>query len=90
MADETFDEVREQAAEAVTDEELVSVYAGLVREDGRREYYFANDIDDGHRLRETAAVQLGTLLRVLADRSELSVEEIAELAVEYAEGMETR
>ena len=39
---------------------------------------------------EAAAVQLGMLVRVLADRSDRGLEEVAELAVERAEGMELR
>lgn len=90
MSDPRFDETRTEAAAAITDGDLRSVYAGLVREDGRREYYFANDTGEAADLRETAAVQLGMLLRVLADRSEQSPEEVADLAVERAERMELR
>lgn len=89
MEDPTFDELQERAAEAVTSDDPVSVYAGLVHEDGQREYYFGNDVEN-EELRETAAVQLGMMLRVLADRSNHSVEEVAELAAERAEQMQLR
>ena len=90
MAAPQFDEVREEAADALTGESLRSTYAGIVHENGRHEYYFGNDTEDAEELREAAAVQLGMLLRVLADRSEDDLERVAELAVERAEAMELR
>ncbi|NHN58731.1 MULTISPECIES: hypothetical protein [Halorussus] len=90
MGEPGFEELQERAADAVADDELVSVYAGLVGEDGGREYYFGNDTEDGEKLRETAAVQLGMMVRVLADRSESTVEELTDLAAERAEQMELR
>ena len=85
-----FDEVRQEAAAAVTGEDLRSVYAGLVHENGRHEYYFGNDTEDAEQLREAAAVQLGMLCRVLADRSDRSPQEVADLAAERAEAMTLR
>ena len=90
MENTRFEELQEQAAEAVVGDELASVYAGLVHEDGRHEYYFGNDIEEPEALRETAATQLGMMLRVLADRSDSSVDEITELAAERAERLELR
>lgn len=88
--DTEFDRVRERAREALADEDLESVYVGLLSEDGQPAYFFGNDTEDAAQLREDAAVQLGMLVRVLADRSELSVEEVAELGREQAELMDTR
>ncbi|NUB91025.1 hypothetical protein HTZ84_12690 [Haloterrigena sp. SYSU A558-1] len=92
MTNPQFEEVKAEAAAAITDDEaeLRSVYAGLVHEDGRHEYYFGNDTEEASELREAAAIQLGMLTRVLADRSDSTVDEIAELAAERAEGMELR
>jgi len=90
MADPRFEEVKTEAAEAITGDDLRSVYAGIVHEDGRHEYYFGNDTEEAAELREAATVQLGMLLRVLADRSDSSVEEITDLAAERAEHMELR
>jgi hypothetical protein len=90
MTNPRFVELQEQAAEAVVEDELVSVYAGLVHEDGEHEYYFGNDTEEAEELRETAAVQLGVMLRVLADRSDSSLDEITDLAVERAEEMRLR
>ncbi|WP_435156571.1 hypothetical protein [Haladaptatus sp. DFWS20] len=90
MANPRFEEVKADASTAITDEELRSVYAGIVHEDGRHEYYFGNDTGAEAELREAAAVQLGMMLRVLADRSNSSIEEITDLAVERAEQMELR
>ncbi|WP_247004114.1 hypothetical protein [Halosolutus gelatinilyticus] len=90
MANPQFDDVRNRAAEAVTEDNLRSVYTGLIHEDGRHEYYFANDTEEAAQLRESAAIQLGMLLRVLADRSDSSVPEITELAIDRAEQMELR
>ncbi|OYR42972.1 hypothetical protein DJ82_01005 [Halorubrum sp. Ib24] len=90
MTNPRFEEVRTEAADAITDGELRSVYGGLVHDDGRHEYYFGNDTGDATELRETAAIQLGMLLRVLADRSEDDLEAVAELAVERAEEMQLR
>ena len=90
MSNPRFEEVRTEASAAITEGELRSVYAGLVHEDGRHEYYFGNDTGDAEALREAAAVQLGMLVRVLADRSDRTPEQVAELAVERAEQMELR
>ena len=90
MTNPRFEEVRTEAAAAITEDELRSVYTGLVHEDGRHEYYFGNDTGDAEELRETAAIQLGMLLRVLADRSEDDLEAVADLAVERAEEMQLR
>ncbi|MFB6255905.1 MAG: hypothetical protein ABEH58_04120 [Haloplanus sp.] len=90
MTNQRFDETREEAAAAITDDDLRSVYVGLVREDGRHEYYFANDTGEASELREAAAVQLGMLARVLADRSDRDLEEVTELAAERARHMELR
>ncbi|WP_408960500.1 hypothetical protein [Natrinema sp. 74] len=90
MSNPRFDELQEQAAEAVVEEDLVSVYAGLVHEDGQHEYYFGNDTEDAEELREMAAVQLGMMLRVLADRSDSSIDEITDLAAERAQEMQLR
>ena len=90
MAAPQFDEVREEAADALTEESLRSTYAGIVHENGRHEYYFGNDTGEAAELREAAAVQLGMLLRVLADRSERTPEEVADLALERAGEMELR
>lgn len=85
-----FDEVKREASAAITESELRSVYTGIVHEDGRHEYYFGNDTEDAEALREAAAVQLGMLLRVLADRSESDIDELTDLAAERAEQMELR
>ncbi|QLG63480.1 hypothetical protein [Halorarum salinum] len=84
MAEREFETFQARAAEAVSGDGLESVYVGIVREDGEREYYFGNDTEDVGELREAAATQLGMLLRVLADRSDDSVDEVADLAVERA------
>lgn len=88
MTNSHFEELREEAAEAVCEDELISVYTGLVHEDGRHEYYFGNDTEEATELRETAAIQLGMMLRVLADRSDSSIDEITDLAAERAESMQ--
>ena len=90
MSAPRFDEVRTEAAAAISEQELYSVYAGLVHADGRHEFYFGNDTEDAEELREAAAIQLGMMLRVLADRSDQSLSEVADLAVERAESMELR
>lgn len=71
-------------------EDLVSVYAGIVHNDGHHEYYSGNDTEEAGKLREMAAVQLGVMLRVLGDRSNSTVDEITDLAVERAELMRLR
>ncbi|GGC64145.1 hypothetical protein [Haloferax sulfurifontis] len=87
MTNPRFDDVRAKAADATREDDVQSVYTGLVHDDGRHEYYFANDTEGASELRETAAVQLGMLVRVLADRSESDVDEITDLAAERAENM---
>jgi hypothetical protein len=90
MTNPQFEEVKREASEAVTQEDLRSVYTGVIHENGRHQFYFGNDTTEATELREAAAVQLGMLLRVLADRSDSSLEELSELAVERAEAMELR
>ncbi|WP_369335252.1 hypothetical protein [Natrialba sp. PRR66] len=90
MTNPRFEEVKTEAAKAVSGDDLRSVYTGIVHEDGRHEYYFGNDTEEAAELREAAAIHLGMLVRVLADRSDSPVEEIADLAVERAEQMELR
>jgi hypothetical protein len=84
-----FERARERAVEALRDDDVASMYVGLIREDGTTEYYFANAVDEAE-LRETAAAQLGALTRVLAEQSASTVEEIAELAARRAESMDVR
>lgn len=90
MPDPRFREVRSEAASAIETGDLHSLYTGLVHEDGRHEYYFGNDTEAAEELRENAAIQVGMLLRVLADRSESDLDELADLAVERAEEMDLR
>lgn len=81
-----FEALREKAIEGLEDEDVVSLYVGLIHDEGEDAYYFANDVDEDD-LQEMAVTQLGMLTRVLATKSDLSVEEVAELAVEQAGGM---
>jgi len=90
MSDPRFREVRSEAASAIETGDLYSVYAGLVHEDGRHEYYLGNDTETAEELRENAAIQVGMMLRVLADRSETDLDDLADLAVERAEEMDLR
>jgi hypothetical protein len=85
--DDEFDELRARATQAIDDDDIRSMYVGLVRDDGAKEYYFGNTVDE-EELRRTAASQLGMMLRVLADQSASTVEEVGELAVEQAESMD--
>jgi hypothetical protein len=85
-----FEEVKTEASAAITEADLRSVYTGIIHEDGRHEYYFGNDTAEAAELREAAAIQLGMLLRVLADRSDSSIDELTTLAAERAEQMELR
>lgn len=83
-----LDELRARAADAIDDDDdLRSMYLGVVREDGEKEYYFGNAVDESE-LREVAVVQLAMMTRVLATQSASSVEEIAELAAQQAESMD--
>lgn len=90
MAAPRFEEVQEEAASAITESDLRSVYAGVIHENGRHDFFFGNDTEDAEALREAAAIQLGMMLRVLADRSDSSLEELSELAVERAQHMRLR
>lgn len=83
---EEFEALRERAIEGIEDEDVVSLYVGLVHEEGQDAYYFANDVDD-EELQEMAARQLGMLTRVLATQSDLSLEEVTDLALERADEM---
>lgn len=46
MTNPRSDELREQAADAVTDDDLIPMYTGLVCEVGRHEYYFGNGTEE--------------------------------------------
>ncbi|MUV56114.1 hypothetical protein SAMN04487947_2808 [Halogeometricum rufum] len=87
--DPTFERVREQAAEALTESDAASLYVGLAGPDGQNEYYFANDVDD-EELQEMAAQQLGMLTRVLAEQSNASIEQVTSQAAEMAKQMNVR
>jgi hypothetical protein len=86
--DDEFNRVRERAAGEITAEDVHSMYVGLIDASGENEFYFAN-ADDAD-LQGLAVTQLGMMTRVLADQSNLSAEEVAELAVERAEEMDLR
>lgn len=86
-ATDEFDRMRAQAAEAIDREDIVSMYVGLIPADGSNEYYFGNTVEEAE-LRETAAIQLGMMTRVLAEKSAWTVEEVAQHAVERAESMD--
>ncbi|WP_408959852.1 hypothetical protein [Natrinema sp. 74] len=90
MTDLEFEAFQTRVSEAVSEDELRSVYAGIVHENGQYEYYFGTDTEDVSELRSTAAVQLGMLLKVLADRSNSDIDEITDLAVERAAEMQLR
>lgn len=81
-----FETVRRRAIEAIEREDVVSVYAGLIHEDRQDAYYFANDVDDDE-LQRMAVRQLGMLTRVLTEQSDLTAEEVTELARERADEM---
>lgn len=84
-----FDGLRAQAIEAIDRDDVRSMYVGLIHEDGTKEYYFGNTVDEA-ALRETAAEQLGMITCVLAEKSASTVSELAELAAEQAESMDLR
>lgn len=84
-----FDRVRTQAAEALDRNDVRSMYVGLIHEDGGKEYYFANTVDEAE-LRKTAAAQLGMMTRVLAEKSASTIARITELAAEQAESLDLR
>lgn len=65
-------------------------YRQLVRESGENKFYFGNDTEGATDLQETAAVQLGMMDRVLADRWDLSVAVVTNIAAERAEEMRLR
>ncbi|KZN23181.1 hypothetical protein A4G99_13980 [Haladaptatus sp. R4] len=88
MENPEFEELQERASEAVTGDELRSVYVGLVHHGGEQEYYFGNDVEENEELQEMTAVQLGMLLRVIADRSDATAAEIADAAVDHAAQMQ--
>ncbi|GAD52958.1 hypothetical protein MBEHAL_1718 [Halarchaeum acidiphilum MH1-52-1] len=79
-----FEEVRERAIETLERDDLRSVYVGVLDETEENEFFFGNETEDPHALQRTAATQLGMLCRVLADQSDLTVEQVAELAAERA------
>ncbi len=81
-----FEALREKAIEGIEDDDVVSLYVGLIHEDQQNAYYFANDVDEDD-LQEMAAEQLGMLTRVLATQSDLSLEEVTDLALERADEM---
>lgn len=88
MVDSTFDEFQAHVSEAVTEDELRSVYAGIVHESDQHEYYFGNDTEDVNELQEMAVMQLGMMVRVLAKRSDKRIDEVADLAVEQAKELQ--
>lgn len=88
--DERFEQVRERAIDAIEEESVESAYVGLIHEGGEQEYYFGNRTETAEELRESAANQLGMLTAVLAAQSDMSVDEVLELAHDRAERMDLR
>lgn len=86
-ANTEFDDVLTQASDALDANDLESVYLGLIHEDAGNEFYFGNDTEN---LESAAVTQLGMLCRVLADQSDLTVEELADLAVDRANELGVR
>ena len=83
-----FERVRERATAALAEENLRSIYVGLIDESGENEFYFGNvDEDD---LQHLAVTQLAMMVRVLADGSDLNPESIGQLAAEQAKEMDLR
>ncbi|GGL22755.1 hypothetical protein GCM10009037_02710 [Halarchaeum grantii] len=82
-----FEEVREQATAALERDDLTSIYLGLLTDDGENEFFFGNDTDDPRELQQTASRQLGMLCRVLANQSDLTVEQVADLAAQRAKDL---
>jgi hypothetical protein len=78
-----FDELRNRAAEAIAGDDVQSLYVGLVHENGDKEYYFGNTVDE-EELGQVAAVQLGMMMRVLSTQSATTPEDLADIAVEQA------
>lgn len=88
---EEFEAMRKQAIEGLEDDDIVSFYTGVIYENEENAYYFANDVDDDEEeLQRMAATQLGIITRVLADKSDLSIEEVADLGREQANDMDIR
>ncbi|MCH7662198.1 MAG: hypothetical protein IH933_17055 [Euryarchaeota archaeon] len=83
---EEFETLREKAIEDLHREEVVSFYLGVINERDEDAYYFANDVEE-NELQGMAVTQLGMMTRVLADKSDLSVEEVADRARKRAENM---
>lgn len=88
MENPEFEELQKRAANAVEGDDLKSVYVGLVHHRGEQEYYFGNDVEENDELQEMTVTQLAMLLRVLADRSDVTADEIADLAAEHADQMQ--
>lgn len=86
LPSDDFDRIRDQALDAIEQDDIASMYVGVIPENGTNEYYFGNTVEDAE-LREMAGKQLGMMARVLADQSEWSVEEVAQHAVEQAASM---
>jgi hypothetical protein len=83
---EEFETLRKQAIEGLKEEGTVSFYLGVINEDQEDAYYFGNDVEE-EDLQGMAVTQLGMMTRVLADKSDLSVEEVADRAQKRAEEM---
>ena len=81
-----FESLREKAIVDLHREGIVSFYLGVIHERDEDAYYFANDVEEDD-LQGMAVTQLGMMTRVLADKSDLSVEEVADRAQKRAENM---
>ena len=80
-----FDDVRAEAIDRLSGDDVHSMYVGLITHESGQEYFFANDTSSAEELRTAAVDQLAMLTRVLATQSDTSVEELVELAAERAE-----
>ncbi len=80
-----FEALRETAIEGLAGEGTASFYLGVIHESEEDAYYFGNDVEED--LQGMAVTQLGMMTRVLAEKSDLSVEEVADRARKRAQNM---
>lgn len=82
-----FSFAREDAVDELQQDSVVSFYLGLLHEkDGRKsaQYRISTEGEDPAIARNASSAHLGLLMRVLAEQTDMSLEEVASIGVERA------
>lgn len=91
-SDKGFPEAREAALEELQRDSVASFYLGLLHEeDGETsaQYRISTDSEDDGTVRNAGSAHLGLLIKLLAEQSDVDVEDVAEIGVRRAKEIDS-